>query len=310
MEIEKDNFNRILRRLIELAKEREQIISQSEIDEAWSSIERATDIKLDLQRRKKRMRFYYISAAAAAMVAVAILLFNSITFATDEAGALMEYVATGRGNYNQLTTPLGSKNHITFSDGSQIWMNSGTKIIYPAKFSDKSRNIYIEGEAYLNIAHNEAAPFIVHTKNATVRVLGTAFNVSAYAKENSTEVVLVRGKVDLSNGKDSHVVLSPGELSSVVADEVKQPVAVDVEQYICWIDDMLIFHDDTLKKVFSRLNAHYGVEFVLGPGVDERKVTGKLNLKDDIDEVMRTISFTSSISYRKSNGKIWVNVTD
>ena len=61
---------------------------------------------------------------------------------------------------------------------------------------------------------------------------------------------------------------------------------------------------------FSRLNAHYGVEFVLGSGVDERKVTGKLNLKDDIDEVMRTISFTSSISYRKSNGKIWVNVTD
>ena len=80
MGIEKDNFNRILRRLIELAKEREQIISQSEIDEAWSSIERAADIKLDLQRRKKRMRFYYISAAAAAMVAVAILLFNSITF--------------------------------------------------------------------------------------------------------------------------------------------------------------------------------------------------------------------------------------
>lgn len=309
MEIEKDKFNRVVHRLIELAKEREHTILQSEIDEAWSSIEYDADRALGLRKRRKTM-FFYGSVAAAAVVAVAILLFNSIMFATDEARDLMEYVATGKGNYNQLVTPIGSKNHITFSDGSQIWMNSGTKIIYPEKFSNNSRNVYIEGEAYLEIAHNADAPFSVHTKNATVRVLGTTFNVAAYPGENSTEVVLVKGKVDLSNGEETHVVLAPGELSSVVDGELKQPVKVDVEQYICWIDDVLIFNDDTLEKVFSRLNAHYGVEFVLGPGVDKLKVTGKLNLKDDIDEVMRTISFTSSISYSKSNGKIWVSVTE
>ena len=309
MEIEKDKFNRIVHRLIDLAKEREHTILQSEIDEAWSSIEYDADRALGLRKRRKTM-FFYGSVAAAAVVAVAILLFNSIMFATDEARDLMEYVATGKGNYNQLVTPIGSKNHITFSDGSQIWMNSGTKIIYPEKFSNNSRNVYIEGEAYLEIAHNADAPFSVHTKNATVRVLGTTFNVAAYPGENCTEVVLVKGKVDLSNGEETHVVLAPGELSSVVDGELKQPVKVDVEQYICWIDDVLIFNDDTLEKVFSRLNAHYGVEFVLGPGVDKLKVTGKLNLKDDIDEVMRTISFTSSISYSKSNGKIWVSVTE
>ena len=309
MEIEKDKFNRVVHRLIELAKEREHTILQSEIDDAWSSIEHDADMTLGLRKRRKTM-FFYGSVAAAAVVAVAILLFNSIMFATDEARDLMEYVATGKGNYNQLVTPIGSKNHITFSDGSQILMNSGTKIIYPEKFSNNSRNVYIEGEAYLEIAHNADAPFSVHTKNATVRVLGTTFNVAAYPGENSTEVVLVKGKVDLSNGEETHVVLAPGELSSVVDGELKQPVKVDVEQYICWIDDVLIFNDDTLEKVFSRLNAHYGVEFVLGPGVDKLKVTGKLNLKDDIDEVMRTISFTSSISYSKSNGKIWVSVTE
>ena len=309
MEIEKDKFNRVVHRLIDLAKEREHTILQSEIDDAWSSIEHDADRALGLRKRRKTM-FFYGSVAAAAVVAVAILLFNSIMFATDEARDLMEYVATGKGNYNQLVTPIGSKNHITFSDGSQIWMNSGTKIIYPEKFSNNSRNVYIEGEAYLEITHNADAPFSVHTKNATVRVLGTTFNVAAYPGENSTEVVLVKGKVDLSNGEETHVVLAPGELSSVVDGELKQPVKVDVEQYICWIDDVLIFNDDTLEKVFSRLNAHYGVEFVLGPGVDKLKVTGKLNLKDDIDEVMRTISFTSSISYSKSNGKIWVSVTE
>lgn len=309
MEIEKDKFNRVVHRLIDLAKEREHTILQSEIDDAWSSIEHDADMTLGLRKRRKTM-FFYGSVAAAAVVAVAILLFNSIMFATDEARDLMEYVATGKGNYNQLVTPIGSKNHITFSDGSQIWMNSGTKIIYPEKFSNNSRNVYIEGEAYLEIAHNADAPFSVHTKNATVRVLGTTFNVATYPGENSTEVVLVKGKVDLSNGEETHVVLAPGELSSVVDGELKQPVKVDVEQYICWIDDVLIFNDDTLEKVFSRLNAHYGVEFVLGPGVDKLKVTGKLNLKDDIDEVMRTISFTSSISYSKSNGKIWVSVTE
>lgn len=309
MEIEKDKFNRVVHRLIDLAKEREHTILQSEIDDAWSSIEHDADMTLGLRKRRKTM-FFYGSVAAAAVVAVAILLFNSIMFATDEARDLMEYVATGKGNYNQLVTPIGSKNHITFSDGSQIWMNSGTKIIYPEKFSNNSRNVYIEGEAYLEIVHNADAPFSVHTKNATVRVLGTTFNVAAYPGENSTEVVLVKGKVDLSNSEETHVVLAPGELSSVVDGELKQPVKVDVEQYICWIDDVLIFNDDTLEKVFSRLNAHYGVEFVLGPGVDKLKVTGKLNLKDDIDEVMRTISFTSSISYSKSNGKIWVSVTE
>lgn len=308
MEIEKDNFNRVVHRLIALAKEREHTVSQSEIDEAWNSIERDADLTLGLRRRRK-MRFF-VSVAAAAVVAVAVLLFNSILSATDEARDLMEFVATGKGNYSQLVTLNGSKNHIKFSDGSKIWVNSGTKIIYPERFSRYSRNVYIEGEAYLEIAHNSKAPFTVHTKNATVRVLGTSFNVSAYPGENTTEVVLVKGKVDLSNGDESHVVMAPGEYSSVVDGELKQPVKVDVEQYICWIDDVLIFNDDTLEKVFSRLNRHYGMEFVLGPGVDKLKVTGKLNLKDDIDEVMRTISFTSSISYSKSNGKIWVSVTE
>ena len=309
MEIEKDKFNRIVHRLIDLAKEREHTILQSEIDEAWSSIEYDADRALGLRKRRRTM-FFYGSVAAAAVVAVAVLLFNSIIFATDEVHDLMEYVATGNGNYNRLVTPVGSKNHLTLSDGSQIWVNSDTKIIYPEHFSKNSRNIYIEGEAYMEITRNDNAPFTVHTKNAKVRVLGTAFNVAAYPRENSTEVVLVKGKVDLSNGGEAHVEMEAGDLSRVVNGELEQPVKVDVEQYICWMDDVLIFQDDTLERVFSRLKAHYGVEFVLGPGVDSRKVTGKLNLKDDIDEVMRTISFTSSISYSKSNGKIWVSVTE
>ena len=94
MEIEKDKFNRVVHRLIELAKEREHTILQSEIDETWSSIEHDADMTLGLRKRRKTM-FFYGSVAAAAVVAVAILLFNSIMFATDEARDLMEYVATG-----------------------------------------------------------------------------------------------------------------------------------------------------------------------------------------------------------------------
>ncbi len=309
MAIEKDNINRVVHRLIELAKEKERIVPQCEIDEAWSSIEEDANVVFGIRHRRK-IRYYYAAAAVAAAIVAVVLLFNSTIFVPGKADDLMEYMSTGEGNFTQLVTPTGSKNHVTFADGSEIWMNSGTKIVYPAKFSSDSREIYIEGEAYLKIAHNAEAPFTVHTREAKVRVLGTTFNVASYPGENHTEVVLVQGKVDVSNGGESHVVMSPGELAEVRNGELQQPVRVNVDSYICWIDDQLVFHNDPLAKVFGRLKSHYGVEFVLGPGVDSLKVTGKLNLKEDIDEVMRTISFTSSTTYSKTNGKIWVSVKE
>ena len=105
--------------------------------------------------------------------------------------------------FNQLIVPIGKRSSITFTDGSQIWVNAGSRVIYPAQFTVDSREIFIEGEIYLDIVHDTKRPFIVKTRKMEIRDLGTQFGVSAYDNEANSHVVLVEGKVEPKIRKQS-----------------------------------------------------------------------------------------------------------
>lgn len=208
--------------------------------------------------------------------------------------------------YNQLIIPKGKRTRLTLPDGTHLWVNSGTRVIYPNRFENNHREIYVEGEVYLDVHHNEKAPFIVKTKDFQVQVLGTSFNISAYPSQNVSSVVLVEGSVNIQNKEKKQVKLVPGQMVDIRTGQLDIPKSVDVEPYVCWVKNMLMYTDEPLDKVFQRLNLYYGEEFILDSDVEKLTVSGKLDLKEKLEDVLYTISYSAPICYEKNEKAIIV----
>ena len=213
--------------------------------------------------------------------------------------------------YNQLIVPYGKTTRITLSDGSNIWANSGTKLVYPVVFASDKREIYVEGEIYLEVARNEKHPFVVKTDMTEVNVLGTSFNVSAYKNDKQQFVTLVTGSVAIkTTDKKNTTVIKPNQLYTYEKESHSARLQdVDVNEYICWKDGFLIFHNESLAEVLKKIERYYNVVLVFDP-VETGKVTvsGKLDLKSDINETFRIISITAPIVYEKEENAIKISV--
>ena len=119
--------------------------------------------------------------------------------------------------------PKGKRTRLTLADGTHLWANSGTRVVYPSHFEKNHREIYVEGEVYLDVFRNEDAPFIVRTKDFQIQVLGTSFNVSAYPSEGVSSVVLVEGSVNVKNQQKEQVKLAPGQLVDIQTGRLHSP---------------------------------------------------------------------------------------
>ena len=119
-------------------------------------------------------------------------------------------------------------------------------------------------------------------------------------------MVLVEGSVNIKSHNRQQVKLAPGQLVNIHSDQLDTPQNVDVEPYICWIKNILMYTDDSLDKVFRKLNLYYGKEFVLDTEVERMQVSGKLDLKDKLEDVLHTISYSAPIEYKEVGDKIYV----
>lgn len=207
---------------------------------------------------------------------------------------------------SRLIVPKGKRAMLTLADGTHLWVNSGSRVIFPGKFAENHREIYVEGEVYMDVFRNEGAPFTVQTGDFRVKVLGTSFNISAYPGDKRASVVLVNGKVNIADGSGNEVQMAPGQIVNVRAGSAAAPEKVDVEPYVSWVRNTLVCRSESLETVFRKLNFAYDREFVLGPGVSALEVSGKLNLKDSLEDVLHTISFSAPIYYETSEEKIYV----
>ncbi len=210
-------------------------------------------------------------------------------------------------DFNRLIIPKGKKANLILSDGTDIWANSATRLVWPAEFRRDRREIYVEGETYLDVARDEGRPFMVKTSKFDIKVLGTSFNVSAYPSDPASSVVLVEGKVNIIGQGQREVNMNPGQLVSIREGNPKKPVTVDVKPYVCWVDNLLIYEDERLENVFRKLGLHYDKNFVLDSGVGEMLVSGKLDLNHGYKHVLKTISYVVPVSFEEGNGNI-INV--
>ena len=195
---------------------------------------------------------------------------------------------------NKLIVPNGKRSSIVLTDGSEIWINSGTELTFPSTFNKKTREIYVEGEIYINVAKSNGRPFIVHTPNLEIQVFGTRFNVSAYNSEQTASIVLVNGKVQVKSAGNKQITMNPNEMVELLEGSMTKK-NVDVSLYTSWVNGVFIFNRTPASELFKKVGRYYNVSF---ENIKcDKWITGKLYLSENFNDVLSSISLLTGKKY-------------
>ena len=196
-------------------------------------------------------------------------------------------------------TPRGEKSLVTLPDGSQIWLNANSRLVYHS-FSSSHRQVELKGEAFFNVVHNEKAPFVVKTDKCEVEVLGTTFNVMAYNEFGRQEITLLTGKVNVHTDKNEQVI-NPGQ-ALILKDDKVQVVEVNTSQASGWVENKFNFKDIPLSELMKRLENWYDVDITLENNIGkEINYTGTFKNEETIWQVLDAIKVYTPIAYKKTN---------
>lgn len=224
---------------------------------------------------------------------------------------ITQSIASQEQSFNTVIVPYGKRTLITLSDGTKVWLNSGTKLIYPSIFAKNKREVYIEGEGIFEVTHSDMNPFYVKTRDFDVKVLGTVFNICAYADDKNSSTILERGKVEL-NYKAKGILarekftISPGTMAEF--DPYKNVFTqkiVNPQDYMSWKNGYMNFNSEKLVNILKKINRYYNVEVLLqGNSLQDETFSGSLDLKNTPEEVLDVIAHTILINYVYEDNKI------
>ncbi|RKD92540.1 FecR family protein [Mangrovibacterium diazotrophicum] len=208
--------------------------------------------------------------------------------------------------YHELVVPRGGDYVLTLADGTVVTINSDSHLKFPVLFTGETREVWLTGEAYFEVEHNPAKPFIVHASGAATRVLGTEFNVKAYRDDSFEEVTLVNGSVEYSAG-ENQVRLKPGyqvhaELNST---DILKAQPVDTYMYTAWKDGTMYFDDISLEELMIRLNRWYDFDYEFkDDALKERLFTGGVKKNDDLQKIFSLIGMVNDVSFSIKDNRI------
>jgi ferric-dicitrate binding protein FerR (iron transport regulator) len=210
--------------------------------------------------------------------------------------------------FNQMIVPYGKRSFMILSEGTKVWLNSGSKLIFPPAFNGKAREVVLEGEAFFDVAPNIEKPFYVKTDVFRMKVYGTKFNIQAYRQDKDYNIVLVEGKVSMNSNSDlqaKEVFLAPNQKASIIKGDQKIDVTMveNTNIYTAWVDGYLTFSNEELPVLLERVSRYYNAEIEIDPNANIETIYGKLDLKDDLERVLDGIAFISKTSYIKQGNK-------
>lgn len=215
--------------------------------------------------------------------------------------------------YNTVIVPYGRRAKIILNDSSRVWLNAGSKLVYPAVFEKEKREVFLEGEAIFDVEHDEKRLFHVLTNNIRIKVLGTLFNVSAYPNDPFSSAALERGSIELNykghilSGR-SEMRMTPGSLAVYYPAKRKLLTSkVDTKNYLCWREGFFIFEKEPLINILKKLERYYNVKIQLQDaelGTDT--FSGYLDLKDSPTDVLDVIRAITAFSYTRSGDQITI----
>ena len=166
-------------------------------------------------------------------------------------------------NELEVEAPAGARINFELTDGTRVWLNHGSKLKYPYRFTGKSRNVFLTGEAFFEVAHNKDIPFVVGTSRIDVKATGTVFNVSAYPDESLVKTTLIEGRVILFEKASNRKIktLSPNECLKYDSNKHRYMLETeDINKYTAWKDGKLVFKNDLIEDVAKKLSRWYNIE--------------------------------------------------
>lgn len=207
--------------------------------------------------------------------------------------------------YNTITTPRGGQYQLVLSDGTRVWLNAASSLRFPIAFTGSERRVELMGEGYFEVAHNKQKPFYVQAQNMKVAVLGTHFNINAYADEDAVKTTLLEGKVAASAANGQTVVLQPGQQArlSAASEGLYTLKHVDVEETIAWKNGYFSFNDAGIQTIMRQLSRWYNVDVVYEGAVPQVKFSGDMGRSLTLAQVLSILEETR-IHYKMDEKKL------
>ncbi len=262
-------------------------ISAGQGDQSWKKIERTIKI-----RRFKKLN------AMLKYAAIIILAFG--TGLVFRPSSKIEKIETDI-RYSEIRVPFGQMSQVVLSDGTKIWLNSGTTIRYPEQFAADSRSVTINGEAYFEVAKMAHKPFTVNSSDLKIEVLGTSFNISAYQEDQESAVTLVEGKVNAQSldGK-SMINLIPGQLATKNKNNSNIAIKeVDTNFYKAWIEGRIFFDDEPLGQIANKLDRWFNVKITFdNEKLKSHRFTGTILKNKPVDQIMQALELLAPIKFK------------
>jgi transmembrane sensor len=277
----------------------------------------------------KRRRIGILWPAIAALFVIGISLFARY------------YFVNGNSKKNEIAdlqqkkTPSRVKSKIYLSDGSIVTLNSETTLKYPPSFKGSTREVYLNGEAFFDVAKDHQHPFIVHAGNMSIKVLGTAFNVKSYKNDIASETTLIRGAIEvtLADRPSDRIILKPNEklilrsstfkrhtinrhLVAQTPDSAKTSYALTNLTYLrsndttivetSWVNNRLIFKDEDFTEIANKMERWYGVKIKFkNPAVRDYHFTGVFE-RESVTQALSALQLVESFSYKYKNETVYI----
>jgi len=208
----------------------------------------------------------------------------------------------------EISTQKGQRVNIRFSDGTKVSLNAASTLRFPERFTGGVREVHLEGEAYFDVINQNNNQFIVRAGVTTIEVLGTQFNVRAWAEDKQVEVVVAEGMVAFRTEDDmpeDGVTITRGFRSSILHDgSIASPKPVSLNTYLAWLDGKLIFDRTPVRDVFKQLERNYNMEFVVNePSFYERQITATFS-EESIDEILQALSISLNARFEREGRRV------
>jgi len=211
-------------------------------------------------------------------------------------------------SYNTVVVPYGKRTQIALSDNSTIWLNSGSKLVYPVHFADNKREVFLDGEAVFVVTPDKNHPFHVVTRDMEIKVLGTVFDLCAYSDDSTVNTVLAHGSVELIYKRGSlfgstKEKMVPGMLAVYdLADETLVQKKVNTKDYTSWKDGYLVMEKNSLGSIAKKLSRYYNVPIEIeSPELAGETFSGYLDLRNSAVQVLSLISEMMDIELEQSD---------
>lgn len=298
-----DNFGQNLQKIIQKGNEEYSILNKSLC-----------------YQPQKRFRSYLKYAAAVAVISISVWFY------------IAKIAATAVGRQKMITVANGKMLKVILPDGTLVWLNAGSKLFYPHHFNGKIRKVRLIGEAFFDVVKDKEHPFIVSTPMFNLKVLGTAFNVSAYPNDLSAEAALVRGKIEVTLIKepDKRIILVPSEkltvknsysngktdqktiagktesLPLIALTNMHLSLKDTLPSEVLWIENKLVFDEEPFENIARKMERRYDVK-ILFRNEEIKKVTFTGKFKNEsIEKALQSLQSIEKFHYYIKNNQVTI----